>query len=149
MQSENQVNTPSIQFVTRSHNPPFIVRAVWWLFVGWWLSAFFIVLGYLFVGTLILLPIGIWFLHRIPQAQTLRARNTEFTSEFRDGATIFTESTKRQHPWYMRLLYLPVGLILGLVWLPLAWLFGVLIITFPLSIWMIDRAPGVITLQRH
>jgi hypothetical protein len=30
-----------------------------------------------------------------------------------------------------------------------AWILSVLIITLPFSIWMIDRAPGVITLQRH
>jgi len=136
-------------FVMQPRKHSFLVRAMWFAFVGWWLSAFFIVLGYFFVGTIILAPFGFWFLNRVPQAQTLRARNSDFAVTTRDGISFITETRTKQHPWYLRLLYLPIGLFLGAIWLTVAWFFGVLIITLPLSIWMIDRSPAVITLERN
>jgi hypothetical protein len=45
-------------------------------------------------------------------------------------------------------MYLPLGLVLGLVWLTVAWVLSLLIITLPLSVWMINRAPTVITLEQ-
>ena len=153
MSQQTSVNVnvamPTIQFNAARHGHGFFVRALWFLAVGWWLSGLMIVAGYVSVATLVLLPVGLWFLNRVPQAQTLRERSREFTSEFRDGAIVFTEGTIKQVAWYWRLLYLPLGLVLGAVWLVAAWILGVLLITLPLSIWMIDRATGVITLQRH
>lgn len=136
-------------FLMQPKKQSFFVRAIWFVCVGWWLSAFFILLGYLFMATLILAPIGFWFLNRVPQAQTLRTRNSDFTVTAKDGISFITETNTRQHPWFLRLLYLPVGLIVGAFWLSAAWVFGVLIITLPLSVWMIDRSPAVITLQKN
>lgn len=107
-------------------------------------------MGYVLAATIVLLPLGIWFLHRVPQTQTLRDRSRAFTQEFRDGVWVVTEGTSQQIALWKRALYtFPLGLLLGLVWLFLAWLVSLPIITLPLSIWMIDRAPTVITLQRH
>ena len=143
------VGMPVIQFHAAKQGHGFLVRAFWFVCVGWWLSAVTILAGYALVATVILLPLGLWFLHRVPQAQTLRSRTREFKTEVRDGAIVFTEGAIGQVAWYWRLLYLPVGLVLGALWLVAAWFLGVLVITLPLSIWMVDRAPSVITLQRH
>lgn len=150
-QTNVQVNVgmPSIQFNAAKQGHSFVVRALWFVFIGWWLSAFFITAGYLFTLSIVLFPVGLWFLNRVPQAQTLRARTREFTTEFRDNAIVFTEGNKKQIAWYLRLLYLPVGLALGFVWLTLAWVVSLTIIGLPVSIMMIDRAPTVITLQQH
>jgi uncharacterized membrane protein YccF (DUF307 family) len=51
---------------------PFWMRALWFLLVGWWISAFVIVLGYLLCLTVILIPVGVMVLNRIPEAMTLR-----------------------------------------------------------------------------
>jgi uncharacterized membrane protein YccF (DUF307 family) len=48
------------------------MRALWFLLVGWWISAFVIVLGYLLCLTVILIPVGVMVLNRIPEAMTLR-----------------------------------------------------------------------------
>ena len=143
------VGMPNVHFHAAKQGHGFVVRALWFLGIGWWLSALAIIGGYLLVASLIFLPAGLWLLHRVPQAQTLRVRTREFTTGFHDGAMHITEGTVRQVAWYKRLLYLPVGLTAGLVWLTAAWGLGILVLTLPLSIWMVDRAPGVITLQRH
>lgn len=143
------VGGPTIVVANKGRQLPFLIRAVWFCTIGFWLSAVFILLGYVFTASIILMPLGFWFLNRVPQAQTLRQRNTDMAVSQKDGVTYLTESTAEQHPWYLRLLYLPIGLILGGIWLTLAWFAGVLIITLPLSIWMIDRAPAVITLEKY
>jgi len=143
------VGGPNILITTRRQQVPFILRAVWFCLIGFWLSAVFILVGYLCCATLVLAPVGFWFLNRVPQAQTLRLRNTEFHATQKDGVTHLTEGHLQQVPWYYRALYFPFGLVLGLVWLTLAWLVSLPILTLPLSIWMIDRAPTVISLQRQ
>ena len=89
-----------------SHNPGCLVRGIWFIFVGWWLSALFILAGWALVGTVLFLPVGLWILHRVPWAQTLRPRTREFTQTYQDGAMMVTETTIRQHPWYVRLVYI-------------------------------------------
>jgi uncharacterized membrane protein YccF (DUF307 family) len=51
---------------------PFLLRAVWFLLVGWWLSGLWIVVGYAACLTILLLPLGILMLNRIPAIMTLR-----------------------------------------------------------------------------
>ncbi|HEV2074107.1 MAG TPA: hypothetical protein VGR29_10750 [Thermomicrobiales bacterium] len=143
------VGMPSIHFNTAKAGPSFFVRALWFLAIGWWLSAFFIVAGYVLVASVFLLPMGLWMLNRIPQAQTLRPRTREFTTQFRDNAIAFTEGRKQQIAWYLRLLYLPAGLVLGAAWLVAAWALSLTVIGLPLSVMMVDRAPAIITLQQN
>lgn len=146
----NTMTAPPVQFVMGKTGHGLFARLLWFVFIGWWLSGLVIAVGYLFCATLILLPVGIWFLHRVPQAQTLKDRTREFQQEFKDGVWTVTEGTRQQHPLWLRAIYtLFVGLWVGLVWLGLAWLVSLPIITLPLSIWMIDRTPAVITLQKH
>lgn len=143
------VGMPSIHFNAAKAGPSFLVRALWFLAIGWWLSAFFIVAGYVLVASVFLLPMGLWMLNRIPQAQTLRPRTREFTTQFRDNAIVFTEGRKQQIAWYLRLLYLSAGLVLGAAWLVAAWALSLTVIGLPLSVMMVDRAPAVITLQQN
>lgn len=154
MHLDNQVNVnvamPSIQMNTMTKGHSLLTRFLWFCFVGWWLSAIFIVLGVVFTWTVFLMPLGFWFINRIPKAQTLRERSCQFKTEFKDNAIVFTEGTRDQFPWYVRAPYaLTVGAVAGLLWLSAAWVFGVLIVTLPLSIWMIDRSPAIMTLEKN
>lgn len=129
---------------------PFIIRAIWFLLVGWWLSGVFIVAGYLCIASIVFAPLGFWFLNRVGVAQTLRDRDVANVSAIdAEGAHYLRETTAQQIPWPIRVVYLPIGLIVGAAWLTVAWMLGNLIITLPISIWMINRAPAVITLQRN
>ncbi|HEU0163447.1 MAG TPA: hypothetical protein VFQ54_00305 [Thermomicrobiales bacterium] len=143
------VGGPNILITTQRQQVPFFLRFLWFIVVGWWLSGLFIFLGYFFSFTVIGLPVGFWFLNRVPQAQTLRMRNTEFQMHQKDGYMHFKEGRTVQLPWYYRAIYFPFGLVLGAVWLGAAWVISLPIITLPLSVWMIDRAPTIISLQRN
>lgn len=127
---------------------PLIIRILWFFLVGWWLSGIFIVAGYLFTASIIGMPIGFWFLNRVPQAQTLRMRSSDLVLTSYEYGHVVTTTQRQQVPWPIRAIWFPFGLILGAVWLAIAWALGAAIITLPISIWMINRAPEVITLQR-
>lgn len=143
------VGGPTIVFATNRKKRSFFVRAIWFCCVGFWLSGLFILAGYFFLATIIGAPLGFWFLNRVPQAQTLREKNSDLTVTSKDGITYVSESTAEQYPWYLRALYFPIGLVAGFVWLSAAYLLSLLIVPLPLSIWMIDRAPTVITLEKY
>ena len=104
----------------------------------------------MFLVSLILLPLGPWFLHRVPWAQTVRPHSRNFTGIYQDGAFVYTESRVQQHSWWIRLLYIVlVGWWWGAAWLVLAWLIGLLIVTLPISIMMIDRSAAMVSLQKN
>lgn len=141
---------PPVVVLTRQGGPGFLVRAVWWLFVGWWASAVAIVLGYLAFVTVIGIPLGLAILHRVPQIATLRARTEEWTVRHQGGIAFVGAARLAQRPWLLRAAYfLLVGWWFAAVWLVLSWALTILILPMPLGVWMINRANAVLTLERH
>ena len=50
---------------------PFILRALYFLLIGWWLSLIWSLLGWLLCVTIIGLPLGVLMLNRLPAVTTL------------------------------------------------------------------------------
>lgn len=136
--------------VTAPAGPSLIVRILWYVFIGWWLSALVIVLAYALMLTIIGIPAAFALFNRIPQALTLRPRTVRYGVEMRDGVAYLTSGTIQQRPWIWRALYfLLIGWWFGAVWLVAAWAIGLLIITLPITFLMYNRTSAVMTLQRH
>jgi uncharacterized membrane protein YccF (DUF307 family) len=140
------VNQPII--IVNSQGPGFIVRVLWFLFIGWWLAFFATVLAWLCLVTIILLPIGLMIINRMPSIVTLRPRRTDW--RFQNGVLI--QGATKQYPLWIRALYfLVVGWWLSAAWLTIAY-FCVLpiisLILWPLAFWMYGRAGAVTTLFR-
>jgi len=144
------VNT-NIAIVQRNTGPNLFVRAIWFVFIGWWLGGGAIALAYLLFIPIITIPLGIAILNRIPQVMTLRPRTSNYTVTQMGDTLVVEESTLPQRPWLQRILYLVfVGWWFGAIWLSAAWAVGVftLGLGLPLSFWMFNRAGAVISLYR-
>lgn len=130
--------------------PSLIVRALGFLGIGWWLSGIAITVAYLLVPTIVGIPLSFMLFNKLPQITTMKARTRNWAIEARNGVSVLTARHTEQLNWLVRGLYFVfVGFWLGAIWLTAAWAIGVFIITLPVTLWMYDRAPAVLTLHRH
>lgn len=58
----------------RQEDLPLLLRAVWFIFIGWELGFLAVCVGYLLTITLIGMPFGIWVLNRVPLVISLSRR---------------------------------------------------------------------------
>lgn len=125
---------------------PFILRAIWFVVLGWELAAVWIVIAWLLNLTIIGLPLGIWMLDRIPQVLTLQSMSGDFVINRKTGAAHYV--ARPQVNFLLRALYFVVfGWWLSMVWAILAYLLCLTIIGLPLGVLMLNRLPFVTTLR--
>lgn len=53
---------------------PFLLRAVWFVFVGWWLSALWLTLAWALCASVIGMVLAFWMFDRVPAIITLARR---------------------------------------------------------------------------
>ena len=51
---------------------PLLLRALWYLLVGWWLTGVWVELAYVLCLTVIGLPLGFWMFDKVPAVLSLR-----------------------------------------------------------------------------
>ena len=118
---------------------PLLVRAIWFVFVGWWLTGILVNVAWVLNVTIILLPIGIKLINLVPTALTLANPASLGDPEAGSG----------QHSLLVRAVYFVfVGWWLSLLWANLATLFAITIVGLPVAIWMYHRLPYVTSLYR-
>lgn len=129
--------------------PPFIVRVLWFIFIGWELTGVWILIAWLLNLTIIGLPVGLWMLDRVPQVLTLKPSGAVIVARNRRGQVWARYGDIPQHSWLIRLPYfIVIGWWFSLLWAAAAWLFCATIIGLPLGVWMLNRLPNVTTLWR-
>jgi uncharacterized membrane protein YccF (DUF307 family) len=128
---------------------PFLLRILYFLLLGWWLTGVWINLAWFLNATIIGLPLGLWMLNRVPQVLTLNPTRHVVIAEERGGQPALRMEHLPQRPWPLRLLFfLLVGWWLSWLWANAAWIISATIIGLPLGIWMFHRLPAVTTLMR-
>lgn len=141
---------PTIVMAPGNDGPSLIVRAIWYIFIGFWLSGLTIVIAYLLCATIIGIPVAFALFNKLPQITTMKARTKNWTTDHRDGVTFLTTRHAEQRGMLSRGIYFVCfGLWAGAVWLSAAYILQLLLITLPVALWMYDRAPAVMTLHRH
>ena len=136
--------------ITERGGPGLLVRIIWYIFVGWWLSALAINLGLALAVTIIGLPLAYMIFNPIPAVMTLRARTRTYETTVKDGVTYVSGGTIAQRPLVIRALWFVLGgWWLGAIWMATAWLISLPIVTIPIGILMMNRIGGVMTLLRN
>ncbi|CAN5602849.1 hypothetical protein BH24CHL1_BH24CHL1_19350 [soil metagenome] len=127
-----------------------LVTLLWFIFVGWWLSAIWAAVAWFLVALIVTMPIGLWMINVLPKVVSLREPAQELRTTL-DGALTRVEHTNlRQYPFVLRALYfLLVGWWLSGVWMGIGWAASVTFVGLPLAIWMFNRVPAITTLKRY
>lgn len=64
--------TGKSRFVS-ANQPPWLLRAIYFLLIGWWFSLLWAAVAWLLCVTIIGLPLGILMLHGLPAVTTMRS----------------------------------------------------------------------------
>src|ERR1035437_4843563 len=142
--------TPQM-IVAPRQGPGFLARAVWFIFIGWWLTAIIIVVAYALALSILGLPFAFYLFNRIPAFLTLRERSKTYQVETAaDGRRYLTSTNTEQLPiWLRAIWFIFVGFWLGAFWMAAAYVLCVLIVTMPFGIAMLNRVGAVMTLMRY
>ena len=146
------VNAQAPQMVTAPRQGPgFLARAVWFLLIGWWLTAIMIAIAYVLALSILGLPFAFYLFNRIPAFLTLRGRSKTYQVETAaDGARYLTAANVEQRPMLMRAIwFILVGFWFGAIWMAVAYVLCVLIVTLPFGLAMFNRVGAVMTLLRY
>jgi uncharacterized membrane protein YccF (DUF307 family) len=137
--------------ISTPRGPGCLVRGLYFIFVGSWLGAIWMVLAWIFNITIIGLPLGLAMLNRIPQIMTLQPVRVQTTVSVANGAPVIRQTPLKQNAFLLRALYfLLIGFWFSLIWMLIAWAVAgfTLGLGLPIAFWMFDRVPQLTTLAR-
>lgn len=130
--------------------PSMLVRVVWYLLVGWWLTGLVMAIAWIAGITIIGLPLAFYVINRIPTALTLRPRLERYQLVTgSDGVTRQERIATEQSGVLVRLLYFVlVGWWLSALWMVASYLLMLTILGVPLGLMMANRLPYIFSLHR-
>ncbi|MGH2614485.1 MAG: YccF domain-containing protein [Thermomicrobiales bacterium] len=137
------MSTSQDQFVTVE--PPYLLlRVIWFILVGWWLTGILTAFAWAVNATVIGLPLGLWIINRLPFVATLRPPGSLYWVD--EG--VLRPATS-QRPFLLRSIYfLLIGWWFSGLWMAAAWVLLLTIIGMPFAFWMYGRIGAVTTLYR-
>jgi uncharacterized membrane protein YccF (DUF307 family) len=142
---------PSMQVnvnVTKS-GPGFVMRALWFLFIGWWVGFWWLNVGYLLCVSIVLLPFGLMMLNRLPAVLTLKSSDQQTNITVTNNAVNINIGGVVQKSFLIRAIYfLLVGWWAGGLWAYLGYCCCVSIVLLPVGLMMLNRLPLVLTLRQ-
>ena len=141
----------STNIVIKGSGPSMLVRAVWFLFVGWWLVGVAVSIAWLALVTIIGLPLFAFLINRVPSMLTLKGRTTTWRSSVdANGVITMSEVHPEQRPWWQRGIYLIlIGWWFSAIWMAIAWVLCLTILGIPFGVWMFNKTPLIATLLRY
>jgi uncharacterized membrane protein YccF (DUF307 family) len=116
-----------------------VVRAIWFVFVGWWATILVVNVAWACNATVVGLPIGITLINHVPTVQSLAEPRS-----LDEG-----EEPPRQPSVVVRAVYfVVVGWWLSFLWANAAAVLSASVVGLPLGFWMFNRLPYVTSLYR-
>jgi len=142
---------PSRSTTVYERGPNLLVRAVWWLLIGWWASGIAVAVAWFALATIVGIPLGIWIINRLPSILTLRPRTRHWVlGQDEQGSTVVSEGGRPQVAWPLRgLWFVFVGWWASAIWMGVAWLVQLTVIGIPIALLMFNRTPFIASLYRY
>ena len=141
---------PIIIAAPTSSGPGFLVRAIWFLFIGFWLGGLAIYLAYGLALTVIGLPLTFAIFDKIGAIMTLRGRSKTLTAQVVNGATIVSFANVPQFAFWQRALYcLAIGWWASLLSVTLGYALCLTILGLPLGLMLLNATGAIMTLQKN
>jgi uncharacterized membrane protein YccF (DUF307 family) len=130
---------------TNSFSPNIIIRALWFILLGWELTALWLAIAWILNVSVIFLPIGLKMISLTPKVLTLKDIHRK--QQIVDGNLTYTK-TNQTNILFRGLYFLFVGWWASLLWMSIGYLLCLTLIGLPFGIWMLNRLPEVTTLYR-
>lgn len=126
-------------------SPNILIRALWFLLIGWHITALWISIAWLFNITIIGLPIGLKMINWTPKVLTLK--DIEKEKWMKEGE-IQIVGPEQLNIVLRAAYFLLVGWWFSLLWMGTAYLLILTILGLPFGLWMLNRLPEVTTLYQ-
>lgn len=124
--------------------PNILLRAAWFLLVGWWLTPVVLFVAWLLHVPVVTIPLGVKFVNQVPRVLSLKS------PEEVDGLRDPDAEPRSQYPLLVRAVWFVfVGSWLSLAWVVVASLFAVTVVGLPVAVWLLNRLPFVLSLYRY
>lgn len=140
---------PTLVVQSRGHG--MLVRTAWYVFVGWWLSGLLMFAAGLCIATVLLIPVGLALVNRLPAVLTLRPATQRIATQIDAAGQVQMNLTGAQQRamWQRAVYFVVAGWWVCLLSMSLAWLLSVTIIGLPLGLMLLNRIPAATTLRRN
>ena len=135
--------TPTVEETTQRS---LLVRAVWFLLIGWWLTGAWLTVAWLLNLTIVGIPLGIKLINEVPMVVSLRRRQR---LEIGVGATSERRRPDQHHLALRAAWFLAVGWWASGIWMGVAYGFTITIVGLPVAVWMYNQLPYVVSLYRY
>ena len=145
-QMVQQASTQAVVVEVKTHG--FLVRVLYYVFIGWWFGLLWALLSWLVYATVIGAPLGAVMLNKVPGMISLKQgeKSMKVVSDASGYGAV--EEKPQQRRWWIRVIYYPFGLIFSLIAILLGWLLCVFLITLPLGIMLFNKVPAIASLHR-
>jgi len=128
-----------------------LIRAIYFVLVGWWISLIWIMIAYILGLTIIGLPFSLMMYNILPQIITLKPKFKENIEEYKSKYGGWKYSTNKiEFTFVIRAVYyILIGWWLGGFLLFLGYILCITIIGLPVGLLILNRIPAILTLKRN
>src|SRR5258706_4695156 len=141
---------PMVVVNIQQSSPSFLLRVIYYIFIGWWAGFFWLNLGFFLCFTVFLLPFGLVVLNRLPTVLTLRPTGQQTkVSVSGNVVTVNVGGTQQLNFLARAVYYIFVGWWAGYLWALIGYFFCLSVFLMPVGLIMLNRLPAVLTLRKN
>ncbi len=128
--------------------PELLLRALWFLFVGWWLAILWLMTAYTLLITQVGASLGRLMVRNLPKILFLQSARPGYRN-YSDNRPSYQPSRSPVALWQRLIWFVVVGWWLGILWTMAGYGLCTLVITEPIGMQMLEQLPAILTLEQQ